>query len=39
VLRGARRGVTTTKTRLSLLTQFEGVLERPLEALAYSTTC
>jgi hypothetical protein len=37
--RRARRGVTTTRTRPSLLTQLEGVLERPLEAPAYSTTC
>jgi hypothetical protein len=32
-------GATTTGTRPSLLTHLEGVLERPLEAPAYSTTC
>jgi hypothetical protein len=35
----ARRGAMTTGTRPSLSTQLEGVLKRPLEALAYSTTC
>jgi hypothetical protein len=38
-VRRARRGATTTGTRPSLLTQLEGVHERPLEAPAYSTTC
>jgi hypothetical protein len=37
--RRAHRGATTTGTRPLLLTQLEGVLERPLEAPAYSTTC
>jgi cytochrome c553 len=37
--RHARRGAMTTGTRPSLLTQLEGVLERSLEAPAYSTTC
>jgi hypothetical protein len=29
----------TTVTKTLLLTQHDGVLERPLEALGYSTTC
>jgi hypothetical protein len=33
------RGATTTATKPLLLTQLDGVLERPLEALGYSTTC
>jgi hypothetical protein len=37
--RHVRRGAMTMGTRPSLLTQLEGVLERPLEAPAYSTTC
>jgi hypothetical protein len=39
--RGKKRqeAATTTGTRASLLTQLEGVLKWPLEALAYSTTC
>jgi hypothetical protein len=37
--RRARRDATTTGTRPSHLTQLEGVLERPFEAPAYSTTC
>jgi hypothetical protein len=37
--RCARRDATTTGKRPSQLTQLEGVLERPLEAPAYSTTC
>jgi hypothetical protein len=37
--RRVRRGTTTTGTRPSLLTQLEGVLERPHEAPTYSTTC
>jgi hypothetical protein len=39
VARRASRGVTTTATKPLLLTQLNGVLERPLEALGYSTTC
>jgi hypothetical protein len=38
-VRRASRGVTTTETKPLLLTQFDGVLERPLEALGYLTTC
>jgi hypothetical protein len=38
-MRRARRGATTMGMRPSLLTQLEGVLERPLKAPAYSTTC
>jgi hypothetical protein len=37
--RRARRGAKTTGTRPLPLTQLEGVLERPLKAPAYSTTC
>jgi hypothetical protein len=39
VARRASRGATTTATKPLLLTQLNGVLERPLEALGYSTTC
>jgi hypothetical protein len=37
--RRASRGATTTATKLLLLTQLDGALDRPLEALGYSTTC
>jgi hypothetical protein len=37
--RHASRGTTTTAMRLLLLTQLDGALDRPLEALGYSTTC
>jgi hypothetical protein len=29
----------TTATKLLLLTQLDGALDRPLEALGFSTTC
>jgi hypothetical protein len=38
-LRRASRGATMTATKLSLLTQLDGALDRPLEALGFSTTC
>jgi hypothetical protein len=37
--RRASRGATTTATKLLLLTQLDGALDRPLEALGFSTTC
>jgi hypothetical protein len=37
--RRASRGATTTGSKPLLLTQLEGVLEQPLEALGYSTIC
>jgi hypothetical protein len=37
--RRASRGTTTTGTKPLLLTQLDGVLEQPLEALGCSTTC
>jgi hypothetical protein len=37
--RRANRGTTTTVTKLLLLTQLDGALDRPLEALGFSTTC
>jgi hypothetical protein len=37
--RRASRSVTTTATRPLLLTQLDGALERPLEALGCSMTC
>jgi hypothetical protein len=37
--RHASRGVTTTGTKPLLLTQLDGVLKRPLEALGCLTTC
>jgi hypothetical protein len=37
--RRASRGATTMATRLLLLTQLDGALDRPLEAPGYSTTC
>jgi hypothetical protein len=33
------RGATTTTTKLLLLTPLDGALDRPLEALGFSTTC
>jgi hypothetical protein len=33
------KGTTTTATKLLLLTQLDGALDRPLEALGFSTTC
>jgi hypothetical protein len=38
-VRHASRGATTTETKPSLLTQLDGVLERPLEGLGCLTTC
>jgi hypothetical protein len=37
--RRASRGATTMETKPLLLTQLDGALDRPLEALGYSTTC
>jgi hypothetical protein len=37
--RRASRGATTTAKKLLLLTQLDGALDRPLEALGSSTTC
>jgi hypothetical protein len=37
--RRVSRGATTMETKPLLSTQLDGVLERPLEALGYSTTC
>jgi hypothetical protein len=37
--RPASRGATTMATKLLLLTQLDGALDRPLEALGFSTTC
>jgi hypothetical protein len=37
--RRARRGATTTAMKLLLLTQLDGALDQPLEALGFSTTC
>jgi hypothetical protein len=37
--RRASRGSTTTTTKLLLLTQLDGALDRPLEALGFSMTC
>jgi hypothetical protein len=37
--RRASRGATTTATRPLLLTQLDGALDRPLEALGFSMTC
>jgi hypothetical protein len=37
--RRASRGATTTATKLLLLTQLDGALDRPLEALGFSMTC
>jgi hypothetical protein len=39
VARRVSRGATTTEMKLSLLTQLDRVLERPLEALGCLTTC
>jgi hypothetical protein len=37
--RRASRGATTTEMKPLLLTQLDGALERPLEALGYLTIC
>jgi short subunit dehydrogenase-like uncharacterized protein len=37
--RHASRGATTTATKPLLLTQLDRALDRPLEALEFSTTC
>jgi hypothetical protein len=37
--RRASRGATAATTKLLLLTQLDGALDRPLEALGFSTTC
>jgi hypothetical protein len=37
--RRASRGATTMATKLLLLTQLDGALDRPLEALGFSMTC
>jgi hypothetical protein len=37
--RRASRGATTMMSRLSLLTQLDGALDRPLEVRGCSTTC
>jgi hypothetical protein len=38
-MRRTSRGATMTGTKPFLLTQLDGVLERPLEAPTCSTTC